>query len=248
MTKDELKQILDKHIKWLRKNNGGKKANLYNVNLRGADLQGVHLQYANLYGANLRDVILRNAHLCNADLRGVNLRDANLQGADLQCINLRSANLCDANLRDVNLRGANLCGANLQDTDMWGADLRDVNLRNVNLRGANLENTKLPHFQIVPEEGEFIAWKCVFNNGSHLVAKVRVPADARRVCSLISRKIRVSKIEVLEGEGYSPTYGTKIHYKPGKIFEPHDFCDDIRLDCAPGIHLFISRREAEEWR
>ena len=25
------------------------------------------------------------------------------------------------------------------------------------------------------------------------------------------------------------------------------YSDDIRIDCAPGIHVFITRKEAEEW-
>lgn len=47
-TKDELKEILDKHLKWLRNKPGGERADLSGADLSGADLYG-----ANLYGANL---------------------------------------------------------------------------------------------------------------------------------------------------------------------------------------------------
>ena len=98
MTTEQLKVVLELHIKWLRCEPDGKRANLYGANLRGADLRD-----ANLYGANLRDANLRDADLRDADLRDADLRDANLYGA-----NLRGADLRDADLRDANLRGADL--------------------------------------------------------------------------------------------------------------------------------------------
>ena len=91
-----LNEILEKHLKWLRNEDGGERANLCGADLRGADLRG-----ANLYGANL----------CGADLRGADLRGANLRGA-----NLYGADLCGANLYGANLYGANLYGANIELT------------------------------------------------------------------------------------------------------------------------------------
>ena len=73
-------------------------ANLYEANLRGADLYG-----ANLYEANLRE----------ADLYGANLYGADLRGADLY----------EANLREANLYGANLYGADLREADLREAEL-----------------------------------------------------------------------------------------------------------------------------
>ena len=64
-----------------------------------------------LYEANLRGANLYGAYLRGADLRGANLYGANLYGADL-----RGANLCGANLYGANLRGADLCGADLYNT------------------------------------------------------------------------------------------------------------------------------------
>ena len=95
MNKDELKSILEQHWLWVRGNggNGGKRANL-----RDADLKGADLPCANLQDADLRD----------ADLRDADLPFANLRGADLR----------DADLRDVNLKGANLKGADLRDADL----------------------------------------------------------------------------------------------------------------------------------
>ena len=86
MTQEDLKKTLEQHELWLAEN-GGKRANLCDADLRGADLRN----------ANLRDADLRGADLRNADLRGADLRDADLCGADLRGADLRDAILCDAN-------------------------------------------------------------------------------------------------------------------------------------------------------
>ena len=63
-----LKEIIEKHQKWIVGASDGKIANL-----RGA----------NLYGANLRGADLNEADLRGADLSGANLYGADLRGADL---------------------------------------------------------------------------------------------------------------------------------------------------------------------
>ena len=91
MDNEKLKEILERHRKWLNDEDGGERADLYGANLRGANLREANLREANLYGADLY----------GADLRGANLRGANLYGA-----NLYGADLREANLREANLRGA----------------------------------------------------------------------------------------------------------------------------------------------
>ena len=100
LTKEEI-EVLQRHAKWLKNEEGGEKANLWGANLWGADLRD----------ANLRDANLRDANLRDADLRGADLWGADLWGADLQ----------DADLRDADLWGAYLQDADLRDADLWGA-------------------------------------------------------------------------------------------------------------------------------
>jgi hypothetical protein len=85
---DELKTICDKHIKWLRGESGGERANLSRANLSEADLSG-----ANLSGADLS-----RANLSEADLSGANLSEADLSEADLSRADLSGANLSGADL------------------------------------------------------------------------------------------------------------------------------------------------------
>jgi hypothetical protein len=127
-TKEQWRDILEKHARWQRGDNDGERADLRGADLRGANLQGANLRGADLRGANLQDANLQGAHLQGADLQG-----ANLQGADL-----RGANLQDAHLQGAHLQGANLQGANLQD-----ADLQDANLQGADLQGADLQGADL---------------------------------------------------------------------------------------------------------
>ena len=52
MDEQELKNILDKHFKWLRGENGGKRANLSRANLFGANLSRADLSRADLSRAD----------------------------------------------------------------------------------------------------------------------------------------------------------------------------------------------------
>ncbi len=124
----KLANILELHLKWIRSEKGGVRANL-----RGADLSRANLSDADLRGANLRGANLSDANLSDANLRGADLSRANLSDADLRGANLRGANLSDANLSD----------ANLSDADLRGANLSDANLSDANLRGANLSDADL---------------------------------------------------------------------------------------------------------
>jgi hypothetical protein len=81
LTKDEIQNILALHGLWLKGDDNGKRANLGDAYLRGADLRGAYLGDANLRGADLRGAYLGDANLRGADLRGADLRGAYLGGA-----------------------------------------------------------------------------------------------------------------------------------------------------------------------
>ncbi len=105
-TPAELAEIVAKHRKWRRGEEGGARANLAGANLANADLANADLADANLADADLTGAYLANADLANAYLAGANLADADLAGA--------------------NLAGADLANAYLADADLTGADLADA--------------------------------------------------------------------------------------------------------------------------
>ena len=143
MDKQELKAILGKHLKWLRGEDGGERANLFGANLSRADLSGANLSRANLSGANLFGANLSRANLSGANLSRANLFGANLFGANLSGADLFGANLFGANLSRADLSGANLSRADLSGANLFGANLSRANLSGANLSGANLSRANL---------------------------------------------------------------------------------------------------------
>ena len=93
MTPEQLKIVLDKHLRWFRGERDGERANLAGANLAGANLAGANLAGANLAGANLERANLEGANLAGANLAGANLAGAYLAGAYLAGANLAGANL-----------------------------------------------------------------------------------------------------------------------------------------------------------
>ena len=81
MDAKKLKDILDKHLKWLRGEDGGERANLFRADLSRADLSGANLYGANLFGANLYGASLSRANLYGANLYGADLSRADLSRA-----------------------------------------------------------------------------------------------------------------------------------------------------------------------
>ena len=232
MNKEKLKEILNKHFKWLI-GEDGERANLRNADLSNFDLYGANLCGANLYGANLR-----GANLRNSDLYGANLCGANLYGADLRGADLRGANLRGANLRNSDLYGANLCGADLRAADLRGADMDEI--------GWNIYTT---FYQLqCPEKGSYIAYK----KANNMIVELEITEDAFR-SSATSRKCRASKAKVLsitDLDGKNPidkiasNYDSRFIYTVGEIVEVKDFDTNRWNECSTGIHHFITREEA----
>ena len=83
MGQAKLKEILEKHKKWLYDGDGGERADLRDADLRDAYLRGADLSCADLSCADLGCADLRDADLSDADLNGADLSCANLSGADL---------------------------------------------------------------------------------------------------------------------------------------------------------------------
>ncbi len=110
--------------------------------------------------------------------------------------------------------------------------------------GASLVRASL-HYQICPEEGSFVAFKKL---GDQTVAKLLIPAKAKRTSSYIGRKCRAEFVDVIEGEGRSLTNEfTAVEYKSGQTVRPDSYDPDPRVQCSHGIHFFVTRKEPEEF-
>ena len=155
----------------------------------------------------------------------------------------------------ANLEDADLRGANLEDADLRGADLEDADLRGANLEDANLRGAKnIPFIPYAcPDSGSFIAYK----KAGNYIVKLEILSDARR-CSATGRKCRCDKAKVLEIQNLDSTladidkvasnYDKNFIYKTGEIVTEPNFCEDRWNECSDGIHFFINRQEAVNYR
>ncbi len=261
MDKQELKAILGKHLKWLRGEDGGERANLFGADLSGAnlsraDLSGANLFEANLSGANLFEANLFEANLSRADLSGANLFEANLFEANLFRANLSGADLFEANLSGADLFEANLSRANLFEANLFEANLFRANLSRANLSGANyIEKAKNLFYPIAcPEIGAFVGWKKarVKTSGHECIVKLEITEDAVR-SSGTGRKCRCSKATVLEIQDLEGIVLEQVavsdrdenfHYIPGTVVSVSDFDENRWNECSTGIHFYITREEA----
>ena len=257
LTPTELAGTVLRHAKWLKGDQDGASANLTDANLSGANLARASLFRANLSRANLSYASLPGANLsrailADAILTGANLTDARLPGANLSRAILANARLPGANLSYANLSRAILTGANLSYADLSYADLSGANLTGANLSDAILTGTILPAFRICPETGVFTAWKMLRDRR---IAELRVPADAKRTSSLIGRKCRAERVDVVGivdlSTGQQVGIGLSKHdatpYIVGQTVTPDSYDDDIRVECTHGIHFFITRQEAVDY-
>lgn len=202
------------------------------------------------------------------DLSGIDLSGENLSNLNLSNVIFRNANLSGAIIKNSSLNGADLSGANLSYAVFIGSPLCSANLSKANLEGALFYNTDLEpvlidmptmnkYFpSICPSEGEFIGWKKAFiaenfTTIHQVIVKLLIPKDARR-SSAFGRKCRCDKAKVLSIETLDDfhtdfafsSYNWAFKYELGKEVSVDNFDEDRRLECAPGIHFFMTREEA----
>lgn len=112
--------------------------NLQQADLRGVNLNGVHLTNASFEGANLQDTDLREASLSDITFSKANLRNAQMQGTNLSNVDFSEACLIRANFRGSEVRELNFQRANLHEADLQNLELDEQNLQGANLSNANM--------------------------------------------------------------------------------------------------------------
>ena len=241
-------------------------AKLYGADLYGADLTGANLRFANLYRANLTGANLFYANLTGADLSGANLTGADLSGADLTDAKLYGANLSYANLTGANLSDTDLIDADLTDAKLYGANLSYANLTGANLSYANLTvadltGTNLTYANLtntILDEKEQCRKGIVLTEPMTVYKKsdegkiitLEMPVGAK-VFSINNNKRRTNKAKVIDMQGeteLSSMYDASFKYHVGDEINIIDFDDNYNVECSTGIHFFLTREEAENFK
>ena len=123
------------------------------------------------------------------------------------------------------------------------------------LSGADLSEAKNIPFvpYACPDVGSFIGYK----KAENYIVELEILSDARR-CSATGRKCRCDKAKVLaiqnidgttaDVESVPSNYNHEFVYKVGEIVEEPNFNDNRWDECSEGIHFFINRQEAVDYR
>ena len=136
-----------------------------------------------------------------------------------------------------------------------GASLDGASLVGANLDGANLDGAKnaelaIAQTRILPA-GSIVGWKkCQAKTDTGFaIVKLRIPEEAKR-SHAFGRKCRAEYAEVLEIIGVTEAhsgYDPAFIYRVGETVRPDSFSEDWQRECAPGVHFFITREEAEAY-
>ena len=203
------------------------------------------IQIKSIIGETLFELEKENNTVRDTVVEAVKSR-ANLSRADLSGAYLFGANLSRADLSGAKLSRANLSGAKLSRADLSGAYLFGANLSGAYLFGANDAELVIARTRILPE-GDLIGWKKCADG---VIVKVLVPTKAKR-SHAFGRKCRAEYVKVLDvigaKEGISQQDG-KTKYINGETVKCDKWDENWQEECSGGIHFFITRIEAENYK
>ena len=158
---------------------------------------------------------------------------------------------------------ADLSNASFRNADLTNADLRETKREGVDFSNANLRGANLPNFKICPETGSFIGYKKVWSRHDFLevILTLRIIGERTNSLSWSGRKCRTSKARVLDAHFHRVATGERcppnrvfrsfhdpdFTYTVGQLLTVPNYNPDIRVECAPGIHFFMTSAEAEAY-
>lgn len=240
-----------------------RKCNLIEADLSGAVLEDAVLDYVTASKANLSFVDFHKASLVCARMDGSDLRGASFKKTDASFSNFDSADLRGVSIFESKLDYARFIYANLQISMILDCSCEYIALQGANFSGATIANCKFVNctcddstvfFTLqCPEEGAFIAWK----RCSDWIVKLQVTEGAKR-SSATSRKCRCSEALVLDIQNLDGTtsslnsvcsdHDSSFVYRVGEIVRVDNFDENRWSECTAGIHFFITREEAVNYR
>jgi hypothetical protein len=187
-------------------------------------------------------VSFRYADLTNEDFSGLDLSNINFYGADLE-----GSLFSRAKLNKTNFSRAFLAGSDFRNTNIKNAILSNANgitYCKFSRRGKKYIVSK--HFAV--PKGKLVGYKKIQNicRDKNVICTLEIPAKAKRIKTLAG-KCRAEYAIVRKGNGYS-FYQNSFIYKEGSVVKPEKkFNDDSFVECASGIHFFLTKKEAQDY-
>lgn len=219
-------------------------------------MRHINFAYADLSNASFLGCVMEYCVFDNANMQGVTIRSTESAAGPAVCYecSFADANLCKAMLADAVMHRAVFTGAKLRGADV-GTDSIRSRFNESRFGGATGIPKRVVAACPVLPAGEFTAWKRCADGR---IAKLKVPADAQRSSGL-SNKCRASHVMTLDitsrlgrkccnARSLLDVGGQDCAYRVGYVTEAHAFSTDRWETCAPGIHFFLTRKEACNFR
>ena len=255
--------IVASHKEWLQNHSKGKCARFENVKI-SFKFENIDLTQAVFDNVSMRYVCVENvkfdcAEFTDCDLEGSSFENCTFKHTDLGMNKLSNADFTDCDLTDACVQSTNFqevyfINVNFTNVDANGTDFRNADFDNCKFENMRYDECTAGFALACPETGAFTAYKKArLYNRDNCIVQLEVPADALR-SSATTRKCRVSKAKVvavydengksIQKNAYS-NHTKSFVYRIGQMIEVKNFDKDRWHECAPGIHCFITKKEAE---
>lgn len=197
----------------------------------------------NFYGAQLNASVFESTRFHYCDFSAAQFSYADLSATKIDNCIAYSTNFSNASFRNAELNYSNFPFADFTAADLESAEVNFCNWSEAKFVYAqNIPKVLAAQLTRCPPAGSFIGYKKL---GNGTIAKLLIPEDAERSSST-GFKCRASYAIVLEGDGTS-IHDITFVYKTGEKVIPSGFDKDRWQECAPGIHFYLTREEAEAY-
>ena len=183
----------------------------------------------------------------------------NCYGVD---VNFRYTALDESVISNTTINSSKMFATSFADASIKDSDFSCCRFNYCNFNRSDIENTVICTESHVPDTGSFIGWKKAVICGDdptcdkRCIIKLCIPDDAQR-SNASGSKCRASAayvedIQDIDGNSIDvvacSVYDNGFKYEKGKTVTEKHFDDNPYEECAPGIHFFLNRDSAVNYR
>lgn len=250
--------------------------NIIDANLKGAILKGGFFKKCVFINCNLTKCDFTKATFIECVFVKCDLSETILSAMHLARTKIIDCRLYDNKVDNVIFHDSQfvncpILGMQIDHSDFNGTTFIDGHPHFI-LTDTSFDQGEPAISQLCPSEGSFIGWKkCLVRSKNidadeqyssyEVILKLQIEEDAKR-SNAFGRKCRCSKARVigvynlLTGQPKQIDYerfvicscfDNNFIYKPNEIVEVPDFDENRWIECASGIHFFMTKNEAIEY-
>ncbi len=236
--------------------------------MKGATLTGAEINHSSFEGAELYEAYFRNAAISHTHMDGTKMvraviTDASLNvvlmgGADLSGASFGGSKLGHVNMRMANIQRANFTSAHIKESCCFEhANLASASFTSASIsKDTSFESASLQGCRFDGEERNRLGRildhpiKGYKRSGEGDIVTLEIPAGAI-VFSINNGKCRTNIAKVVDTVGkpeLTSIFDREFKYRVGDEITPKNGFDlAYNVECASGIHFFLTREEAEAY-